>query len=190
MANSDRPNGFTPIGMLDGSKIPVEIAAINSAGSNIFIGDVVSVKSGGDLDAATADDANIVYGVVVGIVDENKVPAGHPNSTISTKYLPSGDTGFLLVALALPGAKFRVQASTGTALAATDRFACANHVAGTGSTTTGRSGHELNSTVVTGSAAQCCILDKVDEPGNDWGAHVDLVVTFNESYFVGGVNGV
>lgn len=188
MANTDKPKGFIPVGMLDGSEIPVKRFPANSVGSNIAVGDLVSAQSGGDLDLSSAGDGNAVVGVVVGIVDENKIPAGHPNSTISTKYLPSGDTGYLDVALMVPNAVFRCQADSGTTLAATNLFNAADHVATACDTTTAASQQELDSSGASTGTAQFKIIDVVDEPGNAWGEHVDLLVVPCESWWFGGLN--
>jgi len=185
MANRDNPCGFTPVGMFDGSEIPTRLFPATSVGSNLFVGDLVKAMAAGDVDPSAAGDGDIVVGCVVALYDSNKNPIGHPNSSISTKYIASGSSGYALVALALPGAIFQVQSDTGTTVAETSRFATADHVAGTGNTTTAKSGHELDSSAITtGASEQLKIIDKVDEPNNAWGdAHVDLLVVFSESYW-------
>lgn len=191
MANSDKPSGFTPVKMLDGSAIPVgEFPVDSSNATAIYIGDLVMAEADGNVAPATAGVGTAVIGVVTGIKDSNGVSASHPNGDLSTKYLPALTAGRVSVALGLPTALFRIQASSGTAVNESDRFACADHVAGSGSTTIGRSGHELNSSTVTAGAAQLKIYDKIDEPNNDWGEHVDLLVLINENHWVGAVNGL
>jgi len=190
MANRDNPCGFIPVQKLDGSKIPEWTFPVNSVGSNMFVGDLVYATSDGDIDVAAADQGDAVVGAVTAIYDENMTPIGHPNSTVSTKYLPSGDTGYAKVALALPDAIFRVQSDSGTNVSETSRWQTANHVAGTGNTTTGISAHELDASDI-GTGAQLKILDKVDEPNNAWGdAHVDLLVIISESWFYDATAGV
>jgi hypothetical protein len=175
--------------MLDGSQIPTKEFLATSLSTAIFVGDMVSMQAAGDLEPSTAGAGNAVVGVAKALYDTNGIPVGHPNSAISTKYLASGDSGIVLVALALPGAEFRVQ-STG-ATAATDVGTVADHLATAGDTTLAKSNHELNySSQASGSSAQLLILDKIDEPNNAWGTNVLLRVVFNESMFVGGVNGV
>ena len=191
MANRDTPNGFTPVGMLDGSEIPCRDFLATSLATALYIGDLVSAQANGDVEPSAADDGDIVLGAVVALYDTNGIPAGHPSSDISTKYLASGDSGIAKVALALPGSVFQVQADDGggTALAATDVFRSFNHIAGSGSTTTARSGHEIDISSTT-TTAQFKIIDKVDEPNNAWGASVDLLVVPQESFWFDGTNGV
>ena len=188
MANADRPKGFVPVGMLDGSEIPVRRFPANAVGSNIAIHDLVSAQAGGDLDLASAGDGNIVVGSVVGIQDENYIPAGAPNSTISTKYLPSGDTGYLLVALMIPGAVFKCQLDSDTTPTSADLFASADHVATACDTTLATSQQELDASGITTGTAQWKIIGIEEEPNNSWGEHVDVLVVPCESYWFGGLN--
>lgn len=189
MANTDTPQGFSPVAKLDGSNIPEKFFTVTAVGSNLFVGDLVSKQAAGDVDVATAGQANLVLGCVTAIYDSNGNPIGHPNSLISTKYLASGDSGIVKVALALPDALFKVQSSGDTAAA--DVFNTADHLATAGDTTTARSRHELDQSSQSSAAtAQLLIIDKVDDPSNAWGTNVNLLVIFNESSFVGGVVGV
>ena len=54
-----------------------------------------------------------------------------------------------------------------------------NHVAGTGSTTTGLSAHEINGTTSTAYAG-LRVLGKINAPGNAWGTNVLLEVQVYE----------
>lgn len=192
MANADKPRGFFPVKMAGGGEVPVTrfpIAASNS--TNVFVGDLVSALAGGTIQPAAVGDGDIVVGSVVSLQDSNGLAIGSPNSSVSTRYLPASTAGYAIVALAVPMAIFRCQADSGTSVAETARFATTDHVAGTGSTTTGASAHELDSSgITTGSSEQFKILDKVDEPGNDWGEHVDLLVVFQESFWFDGTAGI
>lgn len=72
------------------------------------------------------------------------------------------------------------------ATAEADVWNCAPMVVTGGSTTTSRSQTELNTASQSSSASEeLLIIGKVDEPGNAWGQDVDLLVTFNESAWVG-----
>ena len=180
MANADKPNGITPVSKMDGSKIPTRRFYIDTAGSNIFVGDPVKAMAAGDIELAGAGEGVDVIGVVVALYDSNEIPIGHPNSSISTKYLASGSNGYAEVALAMPDCLFEVQADGNTVAA--DRWATADNLATAGSTTTARSQQELQtSSQATSGTKMFKIIDKVDEPNNAWGANVRLLVTFNES---------
>lgn len=182
MANRDNPYGFVPVRNLESQAgIPTMDFPVDAdAATQIFVGDLVTAKADGQVEPAVADDGVTVLGVCVGIKDTNGIPAGHPNSAISTKYKPASTAAILTVALAVPTTIFRCQGDSGTTIAETARFATANHAVVAGNTTTAKSGHELDSSDI-GTGLQLRILDKVDEPGNAWGdEHVDLLVIFNE----------
>lgn len=184
MANRDRPMGFTPVRMLDGSKIPTMRFKVNTATSAIFVGDAVSKDSAGGVELSSASDGILIVGVVEKLEDSNGIPVGSHESSISTKYLASGDSGYAIVSLALQNAVFRIQAD-GTTNEADIWNHAAMLVTG-GSTTTARSQTELQtSSQVTASSEELQIIGKIDEPDNAWGANVDLLVTFNESTWIG-----
>jgi len=184
MANRDAPMGFIPVEKLDGSKIPTRKWKINSATSNIFVGDAVSKDAGGGVELSTASDGILIVGVVEQLLDSNEVPIGHPNSSISTKYVASGSSGIAIVSLAVQDAVFSIQANGNTVEA--DIWNTAPMVVTGGDTTTARSKTELNtSSQSTSGAEELMIIGKVDEPGNAWGTNVNLLVTFLESTWIG-----
>lgn len=189
MANIDNPRGFTPVAMLDGSAIPVRrFPVYASQADGIFIGDVIKALSSGNVEAADAGDDKAVLGVCVGIFDTNGTPIGEPNSSVSTKYLTATTGGYVNVALALPSAVFRVQCLSAATPASTDVFAASDHTATAGSTAMAQSRHELTASFSTD--AQFKVIGKVDEPGNDWAEHVDVLVVAQESYWYGEAAGL
>lgn len=181
MANRDNPIGFRPAKGVGVTHQYMEFVVTTGNGTNIFVGDVIDLD-GTSVAPAAADAGVSVVGVCTDIKDVNGVSIGHPNSAVSTKYLPLSTAGIIVVALAIPGAIFLCQADASATLAATDVGATADHVAGTGDTTTAVSKHELNATT---GGLQCRILGIVAEPNNSWGANVDLCVTFNETALSG-----
>ena len=189
MANKDRPNGFIPVGRLDGSEIPVRRFRVDvSNDTNIFVHDLVGAENDGAIEVADAGEDDTMLGSVVQLQDVNGNPIGHPNSAVSTKYLPSSTAGFALVALALPDSVFRVQASSGVALTQADVFNGVDIVATAGDATTAVSRMEANSTVATDG--QFKIIAKVDEPDNSFAEHVDLLVVAQLSYWFDGTAGL
>jgi hypothetical protein len=74
---------------------------------------------------------------------------------------------------------FGIQCDDGTAVAATDVFATANHVATTGDTTTKLSKHELDSSDL-GTGQQMRVIGLVNTPGNAWGEFCDVEVLIVE----------
>lgn len=172
MANADSPRGFTPMRHLTGGIIrPSEMLIADDYNTNIFSGDLVKLAAAGVIQLATAGDRFI--GVFMGCRFVND--AGEQKFS---KYWPAsqsvqGSYAYALV-IADPMVTFRAQADG--AVAVTEIGQLTNMISThAGSTNTGRSGQELNSS--TGTAeAQFRILNKVDDPENDWGANVELEV--------------
>jgi len=184
MANIDRPGGFFPVAKLDGSKIPTKDFLVNGlAAVRGFVGDAVSVDAAGGVEISAANDGVLIVGVIEAIYDTNHVPIGAPGSLITNKYLTLGDDAIVTVALAMPDAVFRIQANGATVAA--DVWQHAQLVATVGAAVTSRSAHELNTGSQGAAIAELMIIGKVDEPGNDWGQDVDLLVTFAESVWCG-----
>jgi hypothetical protein len=172
--------GFWPIDRDPHTELMVDVDSAN--GAAIYVGDLVSVVAAGTVNASTAGDANIVLGSVLAVYDSNGNSAGHPNGSLSTKYLPASTAGKVLVALAIPGRRFRAQSAT--ALTSAARFASSDHVVGSGSSTTGLSASTVNGADLN-SGGQVFIVDLYPEPGNSYGANQSLIVIFNEGYLMG-----
>lgn len=179
MANRDTPIGFYPAKGVGPTHQYLWFPVDSGNSTNMFVGDVLDMDGTAVVPAA-ADAGVSVVGVCAGLYDTNRISIGHPNSAVSTKYLPSSTAGYALVALALPGHLFIAQAQTGQTPASTSIGATTDHVQGTGDTVTARSRHELNfSDLNTG--AQLTIVGLVEEPGNSWAEHALVYVSFNES---------
>ena len=98
---------------------------------------------------------------------------------VYSKYWPSGTVATDIVAYVYddPYTVFRIQ-SAGTP-AQTDVGACADVVAGTGSTSTGQSGFNLNGTMSNGTAT-CKIIGIWEDPSNSFAQYAQLEVLINE----------
>lgn len=194
MANTDKPNGLIPVKALGGNTVPVFRYPVSTSNNvaNLAVGDPVNAAAEGAVEPITTSGTNPTYvvGVVTALYDTNGIPIGHPSSAVSTKYLPSATAGYADVALALPSVVFQVQADSGTALSVANIFNSGDLVVTRPDTTTGRSQVELDSSGVAAATAQCMIVGKVDEPGNSWAEHVDVLVVFNESIWNGATSGV
>lgn len=181
MPNIDN-TGFRPARNF-GNVTEVVFPVDSGNGTAVYVGDVVTANAAGSVRPAAADAGASVAGVVTALYDSNMISIGHPNSSVSTKYLPASTAGYAKVALAHPNTVFIAQGQSGQTPASSCIFATTDHVAGSGSTTTAKSGHELNMSDLN-TGAQCLILGKVEAPGNDWdSANVDLYVVFHESIF-------
>lgn len=173
MANTNAPRGFWPIRHLTGGVIRANSYLIaNALASNIFQGDVVKRVTSGGIDVAAATQR------VVGVFQGCKYTAAN-GSVIYSNYWPTGTVSVDAVAYVYddPFIVFGVQ-SNGSTVAA-DAGELGDHIAGTGDTSTGLSGFELNGSTGTGYAL-ARILGKVNTPDNDWGTNVNLEVQIYE----------
>lgn len=181
MPNQDH-TGFRPATGAQPKRLVLRFPVTTSNGTNLFVGDAVRPESAGGvtpLDAgATVND--VALGVVVALFDSNGIPVGGAESSVSTKYLGSSTAGYADIDCCVPGAVFIGQAQTGTTYAATDVFAGVNIVAGTGSTTTANSGHELGAT----GGTDCILLGLVNDPNNAFGSeNADMYFSFLTSFW-------
>jgi len=171
MANVDNVIGFQAYRHLAGGEIRTKEFTLTT-GETVYKGDLLKVVAGGTVQAAAADDGIIVIGVASHYADDSASAGGVKVAVWCDPYIT-----------------FRCQADTGTAPTAADVFNTANHVAGSGSSTTKISGHELDASDI-GTGGQLKILGKIDKPGNDWGEHVELEVVIAEHFFNAAVAGV
>ena len=142
MSNVDNPKGFWPLYHLTGGEIRTNTYFVTTSAA-IYKGDLVSAINTGCVSASTANDGYLVVGVAAEWI---------PAATSATAYTP-------IQVYDDPMIVFGVQCDSGTSAAVTDIFACANHVATTGNTTTGQSAHELDASDI-GTGLQLRILGK------------------------------
>jgi len=177
MANVNRASGARPVRHINGSPYNGQCNEYEcNTGNAVFLGDFV--KSGGTANAegratvviAAAGDA--LRGVVVGIV---------PDTADSLIYRASGTTRRLLVCDD-PDYVFEIQADNGGAnLALVDVGENADILVTGGSTVTGTSATELDSSTHTASTAQLRILGFVQRTDNTPAAdYAKVLVTINE----------
>jgi hypothetical protein len=176
MANLDAPAGAKPFRHLSGGMIRAsEYKIASGTSSDIFTGDFVKLLSTGYIDVASA--GNRILGVFAGV----KYTASD-GEVVYKKYFPTGTTtqGSADVTAYVyddPNITYRIQ-SAGSA-DFTDIGNLADHVAGSGSTTTGQSGHEVSGTTGTGTAG-LRILRLIDDPDNSAGTNGELEVVIYE----------
>lgn len=158
MANTDFLRGFYPVRHLNGAPVMAN-EYIVTTGAIIYRGDLVSMAATGTVGAAVANDGIVVIGVAAEYVSDSGSAGGK-------KILIFDD----------PHIVFGVQCVTGYAIAATEVFVTANHIAGAGSAVTKLSGHELNS----GAGNQMRVLGLVKTVDNAWGEHAEVEVLLVE----------
>ena len=193
MANIDAPFGFLPVGHLlngqyDGRMRWYNIPA--AYGTALHRGDVVKSSGTGQTDGKygiveIAAAGNLFAGVVGSIrVDRAVAATEHPG------YLPASTGGYVGV-IVDPYVVFVVQEDDGT-MVITDIGEHANHVAGAGSTTTGLSGMELDSSDA-GTGDGFKILGLENREGTELSASssfANWLVVGNEHEIRGAVAGV
>ena len=135
MANLDAPSGARPFRHLSGGMIRAsEYKIASGTSSNIFTGDFVKLLATGYIDVASA--GNRILGVFAGV----KYTASD-GEVVYKKYFPTGTTTLASADVTAyvyddPNITYRIQ-SAGSADFA-DIGNLADHVAGSGSTTTGQ----------------------------------------------------
>lgn len=203
MANADTPFGLKPIKNAPFNEIPKNYYYIPSTyATALFIGDpviktgtsnTVAVTSAGrlfnpgslpEINKATAGDTNKITGVIIGFL-------ANPTN-LNVAYNPASTERVAIVADS-PLQEFEIQEeSAGSPLAATSVGLNANLVfAESGSTATGLSGAELDTTTpATDATFQLKILRLVDAPENAIGQHAKWRVKINnhtEANIVAGI---
>lgn len=192
MANVDRPNGAIPVGTLSGSPVSgaLRLYECDSSAANIFPGDFVKLEADGKVDVAAAGDTELV-GVCVGIlpwmpakvngITSHNISTGNVN--LMLKYHVTGSAGMVLVAEGVD-VLYEMQEDGDTSdLAVTSIGANVDLLATAGSTTTGLSQMEIDSSSLTTATAQLRIVDIVDRPDNEIGDFCRWVVRINENHF-------
>ena len=172
MANADTPLGFRPLRHRSGGEVRTTQYTVTT-GDTIYQGDLVTAEAAGTVTAAAVDDGIAVVGVAAHYVDDSASAGG--------KTILIYDD---------PNIVFRVQMDdAGTASTAADIFSAADHLAGSGDSTTKQSGHELDMSKI-GSTEQLKIIGLVREDGNAWGANADVEVVINEHKYHAAVAGL
>lgn len=169
MPNVNFPKGLVPVRTLTGAPwnsglVRCFIPATDT--NNIFLNDPVDLAGSADAGAvcptvvrATAGAGNPIFGVVV---------AFEPDPSDLTLLYRKASTARYCYVVCDPNVIYEVQASSDAVLGPGDVGANANLVAGTGNTTTGLSGWQLDSSAVSANNTyQLLILRAVSRPDND-----------------------
>jgi len=175
MANRDAPSGARPLRHLTGGNAfrmnPYSVDA--SSTPAIFVGDFVALAADGNVSPAAAGARLLgVVGAIAGDYDN-----------LTRRYLPASTAGTVWV-YDDPDIVFAIQEdSDSSTLAATSVGARADHIAGTGSTTTSISGHEIDSSDLATDDGGLRLLGKVDRADNAYGANCEWQVVIMEHEF-------
>jgi len=192
MANADTPFGLRPVRYISGAPYNGAANVYSTATGDataIYIGDPVKLSGTSqtingviyrDVDQAATGD--VVVGVVVGVLPETADSLIYRAASTQRRLLVADD----------PALVFEIQeVSGGTALAANDIGLNANFVVGTGSTTTGMSGVELNNgTEATTATLDLQIVDFANRVDNEIGEHAKYLVRINRHQYRDQVAGI
>lgn len=187
MANTDRPSGFKPVKHLSGAPWngKANIYYLKSSyATAVFIGDAVTLAGSADstgmypsIEQAAAGDTDIV-GVVIGFGTNPSLMADP--DTLTRKYRAASEEMYALV-VDDPFVIFEIQEdSVGNSIDADMVGLATDITVGSGSTTTGLSGMELDSSDTATAAGQCRILRAVNRPDNVLGSHCKWEVLIAE----------
>ncbi len=147
MANTDLPRGFSPKGPLLRQN-PYSVDSSNSTA--VFINDLVSAEADGNCAPAAAGDIVILGSAMNYIAASTATTAANP-----------------LMISDHPSQLYVAQDDGSETPAQSELFQGANHVAGTGSTTTYLSGHEIALSDGGTSTGGVVLLDHVNREDND-----------------------
>lgn len=190
MANVDSTFGLRPVRTLAGAPWTGQVVqcVIPSGDSTAtFVGD--AVKLSGTADTGDENGAPTVIQAAAGDVIFGVIVRFQPDPTdLFSKYRTASTRRVCYVAPALADTVFEVQADA--AFAATDVGALFDVVVGSGDTTTGKSGMELDVGTAGTSDGQLRAISISRTEDNDFGAAVNVEVVVNESVFHANVAGV
>lgn len=185
MANVNGPMGLVPSRVLGGGCVTMNPYSIASEyATAIYAGDPVEMTGTGKQIALAAAGTVNAIGVFAGVryIDSQ----GRPQFS---KFWPAGTVATEIEALVYddPNIIFRAQADT---LAEADVGALADWVAGSGNPTTGRSGAEVEGSLVAAVGKSLRVIGLLPEVGNAYGAYAKVEVMFAEHALKGVVAGV
>ena len=174
MANADSPNGARPVRHINGSTaIPSNSYSVDSSNSTaIFIGDFMIAETDGNVAPYSVTTGGNLLGVCVG------VEGGYDNLT--QRYLAASTAGTVMICDD-PDMIFAIQEDdAGTALTLAARGANCDVLAGSGSTTTGMSAHEIDRSQISSAVGQLRLHRLVPREDNAYGDSAEWEVMINE----------
>ena len=186
MANTDAPKGAVPIKHLDGSPwngALNEYLIASAYNTTIYFGDFVKMTATGKIELAAA--GNTILGVFQGVNYRNS-----SGEVVFSKYWPASTATFnsedaKALVVDQPDVIFEMQQDSDTdtpsqADIGTNADFIATH---TGSTLTGLSKEEVDTSTCTSATANLRILRFVPKPDNAVGAYAKVEVLINEHFY-------
>ena len=179
MTNADNPNGLKLVRTLSGGPHTAQLRTYehpSSDGTAVYVGDLVKMSGTANTDgvptAIQAAATDTVIGVVVGLQPKY--------GSLEINYVEASTARNMYVCID-PHAIYEIQEDSGGGnIAVTAVGNNADVVVGSGSTTTGSSGMELDSSDVKTATAQLRILQLVQREDNAVGDNANWEVMINE----------
>ena len=190
MANVDTPFGFKPVKYLSGAPWngKANVYYIPSSDNTaVFVGDAVKLAGSADATGkyptiAQAAATNAICGVVIGFAD-NPYVGINPDYPMR-RYRPAATAMYAFV-VDDPFVIFEVQEDSADNSITADMVGLATDiVVGSGSTTTGRSAMELDSSDTATAAGQCRIMRLVNRDDNELGNYAKWEVLIAEHQYL------
>jgi len=182
MANVSRVFGARPVGGLHGGPYNgrVSLYAIPASdGTATFVGDLVKLSGTADADGVAtviqAAAGNTCVGIIVGFVPDY--------SNLSLQHRLASTLRYCWVADS-PQVTFEMQEDNTASIGLVDVGLNVNFIVGAGSTTTGQSGMQVNTTTkATTSTLPLRILGFIQRPDNEIGPNAKMLCGFNVHQF-------
>lgn len=180
MANTNSPRGARPVAFANGAPYTgqtQEVYVDSSNGTAIFPGDFVKQEDDGNFAPAAAGDR--IYSRCAGFrIDPSVAAIMHPG------YLPASTAGYMLVDAGASELLYEIQEdSVGGSLTSAASGSNVDIVAGAGNTTSGLSGHQIDSSTSTDGApgsAQLRLVELSKRADNEAGTYAKWLVRINE----------
>ena len=182
MANTDRPTGLTPIRTTQGKPNTGQVttmAFVSADGTAAFKGDLVKLSGTANSDGLASVAQSAAGDVSVGVIvdfepDRADLTVLHRVASTDREVLVCTDREML----------YEIQDdSVGGDLAITNIGNTADVIVGAGSTVSGLSGMELDSSDADANAGQLLIMELVQRPDNVIGTNAKILVKIVEHQF-------
>lgn len=185
MANSDKPAGFRAIGTLSGSDFNSKLRRVSFAstdGTACYVGDLVALTGTTD---ATGKKPIVAQGTAgsaaIGVV-ASFLPLTTDEGSLSRIYRKANEARDALIYWGQDVLYAIQEDSVGNDIEITEAGWNCNVIVGSGSTVTGLSGMELDSTSAADTSTLNVRLHYIeDRPDNALGSNADWVVSINNS---------
>jgi hypothetical protein len=183
MANTDRPNGLTPIRTTQGVPYSGQVQKmtfLTGDSTAAYVGDIVQYGGSANTDGIP----EIIQSEAGNVNNIGVIVAFEPNYADLTVLHRVASTERIAYVCTDREMLYEIQSDSSATLAITDVGSVGNHTTATaGSTVSGRSGMELNSSDVDANAGTLLIMELVQREDNAFGEFAKFLVKIVEHEF-------